>query len=167
MIQNTQVERIASKVKRWADNRLLLALLVFLSVLPGFSLCTAALAVGSPCVATTYADRSYTKAQDAFSVYGKVYMRIHCQNLGLGDHVISVEWIDTEGGLQRADNHPFSLASPQDYSCFFTFKLMRKGTLLQMLSGKDFDDAQYGRWSVIAYLDNQEISRNQFSFEDH
>ena len=94
-------------------------------------------------------------------------MKIYCQNLKPGDHVISLEWMGAEGGLQRADNHSFKLTSAQDYSCFFTFKLMRKGTLLQMWSGKDFDDAQYGKWNVIAYLDNIEIERNQFSFKDY
>lgn len=166
MIQKTQVGHASSKVKMRAENTVLLVVAVCLHVLLCFSHTTAASSDGSSCTAATYGDRSYTKAQDTFSVYGKVYMRLHCQNLGPGDHVISVEWIDAEGGLQRADNHPFSLVLAQDYSCFFTFKLMRKGTLLQMLSGRDFDDAHYGRWSVIAYLDNQEIWRNHFSFED-
>jgi hypothetical protein len=100
-------------------------------------------------------------------VYEQVYLKIYCKDLSQGEHQISTEWVDNEGGLQRSDIHKFLLTKQQDYTCFFHFKLMPKGSLLRMISGNDFDDEQYGQWAVLTYIDNHQIGRNEFSYNDY
>lgn len=119
------------------------------------------------CKASTFSDNTFTEKADVFSVYEQVYLKIYCKGLSQGEHRISTEWVDNEGGLQRSDSHKFLLKKRQDYTCFFNFKLMPKGTLLQISTGKDFDDAQYGQWFVVTYIDNYQIGRNKFSLNDH
>ncbi len=142
-----------------------LAVLVHILPLLICSLCHAN-TLSSQCEASTFSDNTFTKKADVFSVYEQVYLKIYCKGLSQGEHQISTEWIDNEGGLQRSGSHQFLLKKRQDYTCFFNFKLMPKGTLLQMSTGKDFDDAQYGQWSVMTYIDNYQIGRNEFSLND-
>ena len=118
------------------------------------------------CKASIFSDNTFTKNADAFSVYEQVYLKIYCNGLSQGEHQINTEWIDNEGGLQRSDSHIFLLKKRQDYTCFFRFKLMPKGTLAQMFTGKDFDDEQYGEWAVMTYIDKYKIGRNEFSLDD-
>ena len=142
-----------------------LGLAVSLSYLTSYGICFAG-APSSPCKATTFSNNTFTQTADTFNVYEQVYLKIYCKDLSQGEHQISTEWVDNEGGLQRSDTHKFLLTKQQDYTCFFHFKLMPKGSLLRMISGKDFDDEQYGQWAVVTYIDNHQIGRKEFSYND-
>ena len=142
-----------------------LAVLVHILSLLIHSLCYAN-TLSPQCQASTFSDNTFTEKTDEFSVYEQVYLKIYCLGLSQGEHHINTEWIDNEGGLQRSDSHKFILKKRQDYTCFVNFKLMPKGTLLQMSTGKDFNDEQYGQWSVVTYIDNYQIGRNEFSLDD-
>ena len=143
----------------------ILGLVVPIIFLTNYSACSS-IALSPLCVASTFSDSTFTNKADSFSVYEQVYLKIYCKGLSQGEHQINTEWIDNEGGLQRADSHVFLINKQQDYSCFFQFKLMPKGSLLRMLSGNDFDDEQYGQWTVLIYVDNHQIGRNEFSLND-
>ena len=142
-----------------------LELVIPILCLANFSVCYAG-AISPHCESATFSDNTFTKKRDSFSVYEQVFLKIYCTGISKGEHQINTEWIDNEGGLQRSVGHVFQLKKRQDYSCFFQFKLMPKGSLLRMLSGKDFDDEQYGRWTVLIYVDNHQIGRNEFSLND-
>ena len=142
-----------------------LGLIIPIMCLANYSVCSAS-TLSPHCEAAIFSDNTFTKKTDAFSVYERVYLKIYCTGIPQGEHQINTEWIDNEGGLQRSDSHAFLLEKRQDYTCYFHFKLMPKGSLLQMLSGKDFDDEQYGQWAVLTYIDNHQIGRNEFSLND-
>jgi hypothetical protein len=138
---------------------------VSLFCLANYSFCFAS-TLSPHCKSSTFSDNTFTLKANSFSVYEQVYLKIYCEGLSQGEHRINTEWIDNQGGLQRSDSHIFLLKKRQDYSCFFQFKLMPKGSLLRMLSGNDFDDEQYGQWAVLIYVDNHQIGRNEFSLND-
>jgi hypothetical protein len=142
-----------------------LGLIIPMLCLSNYSACCAS-ALSPQCEARTFSDNTFTNKAESFSVYEQVYLKIYCKGLSQGEHQINTEWIDNEGGLQRADSHVFHTNKQQDYSCFFQFKLMPKGSLLRMLSGNDFDDEQYGKWTVLIYVDNHQIGKNEFFLND-
>ena len=115
------------------------------------------------CRTDLFADRELSTRIDQFSVYDTVFLEVHCEVLIRDTYVISTQWMDETGNLQAERNHKFMLGFPRPYSAIFKFRQMPKGTLKAMSSGDDFDEHQYGKWSVLSFINGEEIDRTYFT----
>ena len=117
----------------------------------------------SSCKASIYANNTLTQQADKFSVYETLYLKVTCGVLPKGSYIVNTQWIDENGTLQSERAQNFQVGFPRGHSAAFKFKQMPKGTLKRMLSSDDFDEFQYGRWSVLVFINNEKISRNYFT----
>ena len=144
--------------------------IVTVLVLMSFACTGAALAnisdIAAQCKAETFADDTFKDQTDQISIYERVYLMIHCRDLAEGSYTINTQWMDEEGTLHTERASKFEVTSQQDYSAAFKFKQMPKGTFKRMSSGQDFEDHQYGRWSVLTYINGEKINRNYFTITD-
>lgn len=123
-------------------------------------------ALASNCSANTYSDNSFTQAADKFSIYDEVFLRVQCEALPIGEHIISTQWMDEKGRLQSERIHTVEIGFPRGHSASFRFKQMPQGSIKRMASGEDFENFQYGQWSVLTFVNNEEISRIFFTIRD-
>lgn len=93
-------------------------------------------------------------------------MKVHCEVLLQGEYYINTQWMDEKGMLRAEKEHKFKLGFPRSYSTVFKFKQMQIGSLNRLASGKDFDEYQYGRWSVLIFLNEEEIDRKYFTINE-
>ena len=140
---------------------LLLFLIPILVLATGEPCC--ADAISSRCKSSTYKDNNFTQMVNNFAIYEKVYLYVYCEVLPKGSYAINTQWMDRNGMLQSERAQEFRVEFPRGHSAAFKFKQMPKGTLRQMMSGDDFDDFQYGRWSVLVFINNEKIDRNYFT----
>ncbi|MDB4516353.1 hypothetical protein N9089_01995, partial [Crocinitomicaceae bacterium] len=103
---------------------------------------------------------------EQISIYERVYLLVHCESLPEGSYTISTQWMDEEGKLHTERPHSFQVASQQDHSAAFKFKQMPMGMMKTMSSGKDFEEHQYGKWSVLTFINSDEINRDYFTITD-
>ena len=143
----------------------LILILLFINCLTNYSVCLAQ-EVASYCKSTVYSDNSFTQIADSFSIYDEVYLRVRCEVLPKGTHIISTQWIDEHGRLQSERGQTFEIGFPRGHSASFKFKQMPQGSIKRMTSGDDFEDHQYGRWSVLTFINNEEIGRNHFTINN-
>ena len=115
------------------------------------------------CDTALYADQSLNNRIDQFSVYDTVFLEVHCQVLTRDSYTISTQWMDETGNLQAERTHDFLLGFPRPYSAVFKFKQMPKGSLRRMSTGDDFEEHQYGKWSVLSFINGEEIDRSFFT----
>ena len=127
--------------------------------------CTDALCVemNELCDTALFADRALSTRIDQFSVYDTVFLEVHCQVLIRDSYTISTQWMDETGNLQAERTHDFLLGFPRPYSAVFKFKQMPKGSLKKMSTGDDFEEHQYGKWSVLSFINGEEIDRTYFT----
>ena len=118
------------------------------------------------CTSTIYSDTSFSQPADRFNIHDEVYLRVYCEALPKGTHKISTQWMDERGSLQSERVHTFKIGFPRGHSASFRFKQLPQGSIKRMTSGADFEDHQYGRWSVLTFINNEEIGRNYFSISD-
>ena len=118
------------------------------------------------CTSTIYSDNSFTQITDNFSIYDEVYLRVYCKALPKGTYKISTQWMDENGRLQSERGQTFEIGFPRGHSASFKFKQMPQGSINRMTSGDDFEDHQYGRWSVLTFINNEEIGRNHFTIKN-
>lgn len=143
----------------------LLGFWVFALCLANHSVCCAQ-EVAPYCKSTIYSDNSFTDVADSFSIYDEVYLRVHCDALPKGTHKITTQWMDASGRLQSERGHTFEIVFPRGHSASFKFKQMPQGSIKRMTSGDDFEDHQYGLWSVLTFINNEEIGRNHFTINN-
>ena len=132
------------------------------SVFIGSSPCSAE-SLASSCNSTIYSDSKLSQKTDTVSIYETVFLHIVCGVLPIGSYTISTQWMDEEGTLQSERTHNFQVEFPRSHSVGFKFKQLPKGSLKRMLASDDFEDFQYGRWSVLAFLNNEEIGQSYFT----
>jgi hypothetical protein len=115
------------------------------------------------CETTLFADQGLSTRIDQFSVYDTVFLEVSCEVLIRDSYVISTQWMDETGNLQTEHTHDFLLGFPRPYSAVFKFKQMPKGSLKSMSTGDDFEEHQYGKWSVLSFINGEEIDRTFFT----
>ena len=122
--------------------------------------------IGSQCKTETFKDDAFSFQSDQFSIYEKVYLLIQCKGLPEGAYSVYTQWMDEEGRPQTKRVHKFNVASQRDYSVAFKFKQIPKGTLRKLSSGQDFEDYQYGKWSVLTFINDDQVERKYFTITD-
>ena len=122
--------------------------------------------LASLCTASIYSDNTLTQRAERFSIYDEVYLRVYCKALPKGTYKISTQWMDERGRLQSERVHTAGIGFPRGHSASFKFKQMPQGSVQRMTSGKDFEEYQFGRWSVLTYINNEEIGRNYFTITE-
>lgn len=142
-----------------------LAVLVHILSLTTYSLCCAK-SLASACNSSIYADSKLSLVSEVFSIHEKVYLRINCSQLPMGAYRINTQWIDQNGMLQSERYTNLNVGFLKDYSVVFEFKQLPKGTLKRLLTNHDFDDFQYGQWSVLVFINTERIGRYSFNIED-
>lgn len=147
------------------SNHCICTLLLFLICLTYSSVCQAR-SLASHCKSAIYSDTSFSQPADQFNIYDEVYLRINCEALPKGTHKISTQWMDEQGRLQSERVHTVKIGFPRGHSATFKFKQLPQGSIKRMTSGDDFEDHQYGRWSVLIFINNEEIGRTFFTILD-
>ena len=146
-------------------NKIIISLL-----LASFALTSTALGstngLGSQCRTGMFTDDTFSEQTDLINIHERVFLLVNCKSLPEGSYTISTQWMDEEGKLHTERPHSFKVASQQDYSAAFKFKQMPKGMLKTMSSGQDFEEHQYGKWSVMTFINTDEINRNYFTITD-
>ena len=122
--------------------------------------------LSSHCQASTYSDGAFTQKADLFSVSQKVYLKVTCKHLPIGTYTINTQWIDSKGGLQTERGHTFTIDSPKSYSAYFGLTHFPKGTLRQIVSGGEYEDEQYGNWSILTFINGENINKSYLSVTD-
>lgn len=120
----------------------------------------------SACNAAIYSDHKLSQKSDKFSIHETVYLHIVCGVLPEGSYTINTQWMDESGALQSERAHNFQIDFPRSHSIAFKFKQLPKGSLKRLLASDDFEDFQYGRWSVLAFINNSEIGQSYFTITD-
>lgn len=143
-------------------------LLSFLPFLLGLadSMPCCAEALSSSCKASLYSDNNFTQQSSKLSVYESVYLHVICGVLPKGSYTINTQWMDENGMLQSERAQNFQVRFPRGHSATFKFKQMPKGTWNRMFSSDDFDKNQYGRWSVLVFINDEKIDRNYFTITE-
>ena len=118
------------------------------------------------CIASIYSDKALSQLADQFSVYDDVFLRVSCEALPRGSFQISTQWIDEQGRLQAERAHTVEIEFPRGHSVSFKFKQMPQGSIKRVISGQDFEDYQYGRWSVLTFINTDKIGRNFFTITE-
>ena len=137
-----------------------------------FALCLAnnkivyARSLAPSCKSAIYSDTSFSQPADQFNIHDEIYLRVYCEVLPKGTHKISTQWIDERGRLQSERVHTVEIGFPRGHSVSFKFKQLPQGSIKRMTSGDDFEDHQYGRWSVLTFINNEEIGRKFFTITD-
>ena len=122
--------------------------------------------IGNKCQTGMFTDEAFDKQIDRISIYERVYLLVHCESLPKGSYTINTQWMDEDGKLQNERPHSFQVVSEQNYSAAFKFKQMPMSMMNTMASGKDFEEHQYGKWSVLTFINSDEINRNYFTITD-
>ena len=122
--------------------------------------------LGDHCHSTFFSDESLTQVTEQLSIHDRLFLKVHCEVLFQGEYIINTQWMDEQGMLRTEREHKFKLGFPHAYSAIFKFKQMPMGSLNRLASGKDFDEYQYGRWSVLIFLNGEEIDRKYFTINE-
>lgn len=125
-----------------------------------------AVRLGDSCQSTFFSDETLQQETEELSIYARLYLKVQCELLLQGEYIINTQWMDEQGMLRTEREHKFKLGFPRPYSATFKFKQMPIGSLKSLSSGKDFDDYQYGRWSVLIFLNGEEIERKYFTINE-
>ena len=119
--------------------------------------------LSSRCTIAMYTNTLFQEPVNSFSIYQKAYLRVFCNVLPVGSYNITTQWIDGEGGLQAEHAQEFEINFPRYHASTFKFKQMPKGMVNRLFSGKDFEEHQFGRWSVLTFINNEQIGRKYFT----
>ncbi len=139
----------------------------FKVILPGlFALCLtltgASSAPGVECTVSTYNSVEFKEPRIEFSPYEKIFARILCTGLEVGEQSMHANWIHKDRGLIRSDKHRFRMDVSGERLVFFWFKLTRKGPLSSVLTNKDFHEDNFGAWLVEIYLNDTLVGSSDF-----
>ena len=115
------------------------------------------------CETNLFSDQDLTTRVEQLSIFEKAFLEVSCEVLVQGEYVITTQWMDATGKLQAERQHEVLLGFPRPYSAVFKFKQMPKGSLKRMSSGDDFEPYQYGEWSVLSFINGEEIDRSYFT----
>lgn len=118
------------------------------------------------CQSTLFSDEFLTQETAQLSIYARVFLKVYCEALLQGEYTINTQWMDEQGMLRTVREHSFKLGFPRSYSAVFKFKQTPLGSLSRLSSGKDFDEYQYGRWSVLIFINGEEIDRKFFTITE-
>ncbi|MCG6931539.1 MAG: hypothetical protein LJE64_13370 [Desulfofustis sp.] len=118
------------------------------------------------CSGSMYNNPAFEQQVSDFSPYDKIYLIVNCISLEPGDYSMHVNWIHSKRGIVRSDKHRFSVAERQNHGVFFWMKLSKKGPLASMFSNQDFHEENFGQWVVEAYLNEAQVSANEFTITD-
>ena len=140
-------------------------IVLLFSLLAG-SASVSAVAFNNLCQSTLFSDKSLTRETEQLNIYERLFLKIDCELLAGGEYIINTQWMDEQGELRSERAHQFQLGFPRSYSAVFKFKQMPTGSLNRLASGNDFDGFQYGRWSVLVFINGEEIDRKYFTIEE-
>lgn len=118
------------------------------------------------CASDLFSDESLRQKTEQLSINERLFLKVHCEALIQGEYIINTQWMDERGMLRSEREHTFKLGLPRSYSAIFKFKQMPMGSLNRLASGKDFDEYQYGRWSVLIFINGEEIDRKYFTIAE-
>jgi len=120
-------------------------------------------ASGADCTSETYSQTSFEKPQADFSPYDKIFVKIRCDALDIGEHTLSINWIHQEVGIVRTDKQEFSVtAQGEGHTAYFWFKLSRRGPIKSAFTNQDFYPGHLGDWLVEASLGEDIVSSSSF-----
>lgn len=125
-----------------------------------------AVTLSDHCQSALFSDKSLSQETDQLSIYSRLFLRVHCDVLLRGEYIINTQWMDEQGKLRTERQHKLYLGLPRSYSAVFKFKQMPTGSLNRLASGSDFDEHQYGRWSVLTFINGEEIDRKYFTITE-
>lgn len=125
-----------------------------------------AVTLSDRCQSALFSDESLTEETEQLSIYSRLFLKVHCGLLPKGSYVITTQWLDEIGRLQAERAHKFKIGFPRYHTAKFKFKQMPKGTIRRMMSGNDFEKHQYGKWSVLTFINNEEIDRKYFTITE-
>jgi len=110
-----------------------------------------------------YGSKAFTEEQYVFTPYDTFYIVLDLSNLNPGEHLITTDWIDPWGRLERQSIYRFSLEEPlKFYRVYSWLQLWKKGFVSRAFIGKDYNDKFYGEWSVKIYLNGTRIAERKF-----
>ena len=115
------------------------------------------------CNGKLYNNSSFSKPQKSFSVLDKIYLKVSCNDLPVGNYTVISDWISPQGKLIRQNTHNFDVNEPGDYMSYSWMKLLRKGPLQRNFTGQDINLEHYGEWIVKAYLQGKEVAVKKFT----
>ena len=121
----------------------------------------------SQCSVTMYDDISLAEPVDTITIFQRAYLRVFCTILPVGEYTISTQWMDSYGKLQAEHSQRFTVRFPRYHASTFKFKQMPKGSLTKLLSGEEFEEHQYGRWSVLTFLNEAKIDQKYFTITEN
>lgn len=144
-------------------NRIILALILVVPAILCNHDAVRAIKLNEFCQTKLFSDRVLTTQVEQLSIYEKVFLEVRCDVLLKGSYVINTQWMDEKGKLHAERGHEFLLGFPRPYSAVFKFKQMPVGSLKKVSSGDDFEAHQYGKWSVLSFINGEEIDRTYFT----
>ena len=118
------------------------------------------------CETDLFSDQELTARVDQFSIWDTAFLEVRCKVLVRDSYVINTQWMDETGKLQAEREHKASLGFPRPYSAVFKFRQMPVGSLKKMSAGEDFEAYQYGQWSVLTFINGEEIGRTYFTITE-
>ena len=110
-----------------------------------------------------YSGQSFDKTTNTFTPYDKIYVRIDCKDLQVGEYTMNVNWVHRKEGIVRSDSNEFTMDKMGKKRSFFWFKLSRRGPLKSAMTNQDFYEGHFGDWSVQAFLNNEKVSEAPFT----
>lgn len=114
------------------------------------------------CIGKTYADSTYLTETKRFSIYNKVFLKVHCTGIERGRYAINTDWVSPAGELIRKESIEFDNDISMNRTFFLWFKLFRKGPLERTFSNEDFESTYYGTWEVVNYFNGVKVANTHF-----
>ncbi len=110
-----------------------------------------------------YASRDFAEEQYVFTPYDTFYFVLDLSNLGPGEHLITTDWIDPWGRLERQSIHRVTLEDPlMTYRVYSWLQLWKKGFVSRTFTGRDYSDRVFGEWRVKIYLNGNPVVERKF-----
>lgn len=146
-------------------SRLILSILVV--VLPGLAPLTPpvrAAVTEATAVCTMYSNREFTDERYSFTPRDTMYVLVTIIGLEAGDHILTTDWINPLGGLERQEVYSFSLDNPGEEHRFYSWlRLWKKGFASRTFTGMDYDLKHYGQWRVAVFLNGTPLASREFT----
>lgn len=115
------------------------------------------------CATDTYLDLDNKMPSKEFEADDKVVLKLFCENLPPGRHILHVNWIKSNYGIVRTDSEIFILKINADRELYFWFKLDKPDLLNRLVSLSGYNSEMIGNWSVESYLNGELVAKNQFT----
>ena len=110
-----------------------------------------------------YGSRAFHKERYSFVPSEKMFLVLEFKQLEPGEYNLLALWKSPTGQLVSTSRHTVSLAgAARNHRSFFWLKLMRNGMVTKILTGKAYNRAIHGKWSVEIYINGTGIATQYF-----